>query len=240
MKMLIAAGLLATGPALAQPLTVVNPDFETPAQLANGYTIGSVPGWSVAAGSGDWGVFYPTVANWGYVASLNHQLLYTNGPTIEQALTTNAAAGTTYTLKVDVINRPTYGGHNYFIELYAGSTLLARDNNTLSPPVAGFLTSTLIATIAAGNPGIGQPLKIRLGGANQTNFDNVRVSIGGCYANCDGSTTTPVLNVLDFSCFLNKFGAGDPYANCDGSTTPPVLNVLDFSCFLNKFGAGCT
>ena len=29
-------------------------------------------------------------------------------------------------------------------------------------------------------------------------------------------------------------------ANCDQSTTPPVLNVLDFSCFLNKFAAGCS
>ncbi len=60
-----------------------------------------------------------------------------------------------------------------------------------------------------------------------------------CYANCDQSTVTPVLNVLDFSCFLNHFAAGDAYANCDQSTTPPVLNVLDFSCFLNKFAAGC-
>jgi outer membrane protein assembly factor BamB len=60
-----------------------------------------------------------------------------------------------------------------------------------------------------------------------------------CYANCDQSTTAPVLNVLDFSCFLNRFAAGDPYANCDGSTTTPVLNVLDFSCFLNRFAAGC-
>ena len=29
------------------------------------------------------------------------------------------------------------------------------------------------------------------------------------------------------------------YANCDHSTTPPILNVLDFSCFLNQFAAGC-
>jgi sugar lactone lactonase YvrE len=67
--------------------------------------------------------------------------------------------------------------------------------------------------------------------------------VGGppvCYANCDQSTTAPVLNVLDFSCFLNRFAAGDTYANCDNSTTPPVLNVLDFSCFLNKFAAGCS
>jgi hypothetical protein len=60
-----------------------------------------------------------------------------------------------------------------------------------------------------------------------------------CYANCDGSSIAPVLNVLDFNCFLNKFAAGNAYANCDGSSVAPVLNVLDFNCFLNKFAAGC-
>ncbi len=77
---------------------------------------------------------------------------------------------------------------------------------------------------------------------NDGHVDGTPVSLSvavGCYANCDASTTTPRLNVLDFSCFLNHFAAGDPYANCDASTTPPVLNVLDFSCFLNKFAAGC-
>jgi hypothetical protein len=70
--------------------------------------------------------------------------------------------------------------------------------------------------------------------------DNISITEGSsCYANCDGSTTAPVLNVLDFTCFLNKFAAGDAYANCDGSTVPPVLNVLDFTCFLNRFAAGC-
>jgi subtilisin-like proprotein convertase family protein len=61
-----------------------------------------------------------------------------------------------------------------------------------------------------------------------------------CYANCDGSSTAPVLNISDFTCFLQKFASGDPYANCDGSTTQPVLNVADFNCFLQKFAAGCT
>jgi hypothetical protein len=60
-----------------------------------------------------------------------------------------------------------------------------------------------------------------------------------CYANCDNSTVPPILNVLDFNCFLNAFAAGASYANCDGSTIPPVLNVLDFNCFLNRFAAGC-
>jgi hypothetical protein len=60
-----------------------------------------------------------------------------------------------------------------------------------------------------------------------------------CYANCDGSTSEPVLNVLDFNCFLNQFSGGASYANCDNSTAEPVLNVLDFNCFLNRFSAGC-
>jgi hypothetical protein len=60
-----------------------------------------------------------------------------------------------------------------------------------------------------------------------------------CYPNCDASTSAPVLNVADFTCFLTKFAAADPYANCDASTSVPVLNVADFTCFLTKFAAGC-
>lgn len=29
------------------------------------------------------------------------------------------------------------------------------------------------------------------------------------------------------------------YPNCDASTTPPVLNALDFACFLARYRAGC-
>jgi hypothetical protein len=60
-----------------------------------------------------------------------------------------------------------------------------------------------------------------------------------CYPNCDNSAAPPILNVVDFSCFLNRFAAGEPYANCDNSTASPVLNVLDFACFLSRFAAGC-
>jgi uncharacterized membrane protein len=60
-----------------------------------------------------------------------------------------------------------------------------------------------------------------------------------CYANCDGSTTTPVLDVNDLVCFLQHFAAGDSYANCDHSTTPPTLNISDFACFLERFIVGC-
>jgi hypothetical protein len=62
----------------------------------------------------------------------------------------------------------------------------------------------------------------------------------GCYANCDGSTAVPFLNVNDFICFQTRFAAGESYANCDGSTIPPLLNVNDFICFQTQFAAGCS
>jgi probable HAF family extracellular repeat protein len=69
-----------------------------------------------------------------------------------------------------------------------------------------------------------------------------------CYANCDGSTVEPILNVDDFTCFINSFAEAQSlpaaqqvtaYANCDNSTIAPVLNVDDFTCFINAFAAGC-
>ena len=73
-----------------------------------------------------------------------------------------------------------------------------------------------------------------------TTSNEVQLTVlGGCYANCDGSTAAPVLNVNDFICFQTKFAAGDSYANCDNSTSAPVLNINDFICFQQKFAAGC-
>jgi probable HAF family extracellular repeat protein len=69
-----------------------------------------------------------------------------------------------------------------------------------------------------------------------------------CYANCDSSTTAPILNVDDFTCFINEFAAAqqlapaqqvEHYANCDNSTVAPVLNVDDFMCFIKAFAQGC-
>lgn len=65
------------------------------------------------------------------------------------------------------------------------------------------------------------------------------MKISVCYANCDCSSATPVLNVNDFQCFLNKFATADPYANCDGSTSVPTLNANDFQCYLNRYAMGC-
>jgi len=41
------------------------------------------------------------------------------------------------------------------------------------------------------------------------------------------------------SVYLARWGCAPCYANCDGSTTAPILNVADFICFLSKFAEGC-
>ncbi len=65
------------------------------------------------------------------------------------------------------------------------------------------------------------------------------ISSGSCYANCDGSTASPLLTANDFQCFLNQYAQQAPYANCDGSTANPLLTANDFQCFLIKYAQGC-
>ncbi|MFG0284502.1 MAG: GC-type dockerin domain-anchored protein [Phycisphaerales bacterium JB039] len=67
-------------------------------------------------------------------------------------------------------------------------------------------------------------------------LDNSRIEFVvrcACYADCDESGS---LDLFDFLCFQNQFGAGDPAADCDGSG---VLDLFDFLCFQNEFAAGC-
>jgi glucose/arabinose dehydrogenase len=77
------------------------------------------------------------------------------------------------------------------------------------------------------------------GASLDANLNGVPDECESCYPNCDGSTQPPVLNVQDFTCFLQRYAAGDIYANCDNSTQPPTLNVQDFTCFLQQYAAGC-
>jgi DNA-binding beta-propeller fold protein YncE len=89
--------------------------------------------------------------------------------------------------------------------------------------------------VALGGEALFQPVISGVGHVN-----SISLEIGqACYANCDGSTAPPILNIADFICFQAAFAAGNAYANCDGSTTPPVLNVNDFICFQTRFVQGC-
>ena len=100
-------------------------------------------------------------------------------------------------------------------------------------------TPSFDAVLASGGPGNGwgvgfgsrwtaDAAGITGGNANFL-VTNLVVQTTTCYANCDSSTIAPVLNVNDFTCFLNRYAAGDSYANCDASTIVPTLNVNDFT-----------
>jgi Immunoglobulin domain len=147
-------------------------------------------------------------------------------------------------------------------DLPAGGSTLSRITNAFLPPAAGWYNLAISAynkdpytagaalifadlpfavEHPADGPGAGAPIALwgvgPPGGPYLINLTGV--CFGTCYANCDGSTTPPILNVLDLACFLNRYAQGDPWANCDGSTTPPILNVADMACFMNLFAAGC-
>jgi hypothetical protein len=57
-----------------------------------------------------------------------------------------------------------------------------------------------------------------------------------CPADCDRSTGTGVLDVLDFVCFQQQFMAGGALADCNGDG---ALTILDFVCFQQAFVEGC-
>jgi hypothetical protein len=167
--------LACTQVATAQQIAVQNHDFESPALAENQFTTDSATGWSFVSGSGPWGVFHPTQSAWQYTAPSGNQILYSNGPAVQQVTAHDALAGQSYLLVVDVVNRPFFGSPDYFIELWAGNTLLAEDVASVTPPPGGSEAAMLFATVAAGSPAIGQPLTIRLGGESQVNFDDVRL-----------------------------------------------------------------
>jgi hypothetical protein len=101
--------------------------------------------------------------------------------------------------------------------------------------VAGVTYATFTVSVSADGT-IG--LHSGLAGANiQSGINGLQlIRHEECYANCDGSTATPILSVNDFICFQSLFAAANPTADCDHSG---ALNVNDFICFQNAFALGC-
>jgi hypothetical protein len=121
--------------------------------------------------------------------------------------------------------------------LPAGWTILRLGPNApLTPDWNTLVQGVDRLTLAFGDPSAVYPPQIWDVGIDYIFITNQR----NCYPNCDNSTASPCLNVVDFVCFLNRFAEASPYANCDGSTNLPVHNVLDFGCFLMNYAAGCS
>jgi hypothetical protein len=113
-----------------------------------------------------------------------------------QALGDTLQAGMRYTLEVEVGNIASGtanfgffdldGFPGYRIDLLAGSTVIASDNNTLSIPEGEFRTSTIQVDIEESHPALGSLLGLRLVNLNisgtaeepgiEVNFDDARLT----------------------------------------------------------------
>ncbi len=188
-------GLSMTG-AQAAPVTITNPGFEAQVHGPNSFTFGAPTGWSAyntGAVVGDSvgtlnpaGTTYFLPGQWGgaNVAIAYIQAGGTSGIEfgIQQQLAATLAMDTIYTLSVevgniasgtsDLGNGPIFfdldGFPGYRIDLLAGGTLLASDDNSLasggsSIPEGEFRTSSLVYDSSGADPLlIGEPLTIAL------------------------------------------------------------------------------
>ena len=125
------------------------------------------------------------------------------------------------------------GGGDY--SLSHGSPAIDAGNNHILP------SGTLVDL--AGQPRLqDDPLTPDTGLGTPPIVDMGALEVQGvtCYADCDTSTGVGILDIFDFLCFGNRFGANDPYAcDCDTQTGQGVCDVFDFLCFGNRFAAGC-
>jgi hypothetical protein len=106
---------------------------------------------------------------------------------LQQTLGATLETFTQYTLTVEVGNLANDGTPydfdgfpGYRIDLLAGTTVIASDDNTLLPDEGRFLTSTIQVSIGVSHANAGEPLSIRLVNLDsapgiEVNFDDVRL-----------------------------------------------------------------
>lgn len=103
---------------------------------------------------------------------------------LSQTLSNTLEANTQYTLQVEVGNPGSdlfAGFPGYAVQLLAGDTVVAEDNNTLDIAEGSFSTSTIVYNTSIDEPNLEQPLQIRLlntleNNGLEVNFDDVELS----------------------------------------------------------------
>jgi len=125
-----------------------------------------VPGWTTTSNEGIWNTtnadFAPVVAPDGENVLYSEDVVGGTGG-VAQILTEMFAANTDYTLTVEVGNSNYYYFSGYKVQLLAGGTVIAEDNDTLLPDYMTWATSTVEYTYdSADSALVGQPLEIRL------------------------------------------------------------------------------
>ncbi|HSP43348.1 MAG TPA: Ig-like domain-containing protein [Luteolibacter sp.] len=184
---MLSLGLSATGwSQSAVPIT--NPGFEDPV-TADG-TVGGLPtGWTSFNGAtadvlnpdaNDFTAEAPEGQN---VASIFDANGSEEG--LSQVLAATFQDGAGYTLTVEVGNSKysAVSFPGYRVQLFAGGTLLAEDDNSLTIAEDSFSTSTVNYTYDAGDAAlVGQPLEIRLlskglAASDEVCFDDVQLTV---------------------------------------------------------------
>ena len=196
----------------AASLSVTNSGFEDPVLADKEFTVlEPIPGWgkydpsalippsvpSDGTAPTDAGVYNPpTDAYPNQVPEGNNagfafvtQSPGSGGIGFTQTIASTLTADTIYNLNVDVGDPIDYDGFGltgfpgYAVQLLAGGTVLAEDNNTLKLTEGTFATSTVSYTSSVDSPSLGQPLEIRLlnlnlpqGSGSEVDFDNARLA----------------------------------------------------------------
>jgi len=165
---LVVGVCLPVSSAGAAAITIVNPGFEDPVLVEDDYTWNNVPGWTPVGGEGP-GIWNVTITDFDpVIAPEGQNVLYTENTVgeaggVAQVLTETFAGVTDYTLTVEVGNSWYYYYAGYSVQLLAGGTVIAEDNDTLWPDYMLWATSTVAYTYDPAHSAlVGQPLEIRL------------------------------------------------------------------------------
>ncbi|MHC5114877.1 MAG: hypothetical protein ACYTGP_10675, partial [Planctomycetota bacterium] len=199
--------VLATTPgALGDAIAIENPGFEDPILVDDDFLF-PAPGWdsynpdAIGVGHGCWNPptdAYPQGAaegeNIGYVFFSIIEPEKVLG--MQQTLAATLQPDTTYTLSAWVGNPSGYdeypvlaGFPGYRIEILAGGTVLARDENSLVIPEGSFDLSIVTYTTGTDDAQLGSPLTIRL--VNLLNAPGAEVDFDELILTAESADTCP-------------------------------------------------
>ena len=168
-------------------IPLVNPSFEIPA-VAQGATAGTATGW-IASLEGSYGVYNPAAGVYTNVvndmlptpADGSQVLFIQAGNYLAQFLTNTLAPNQTYTLSGAIGNRGDgFGlapGDTDYVNLLAGSAIIAQCTNLPHPNPGGFLPWAVSYTAGASGFPSGT-LQIQLGqqGTGEVHYDNISLT----------------------------------------------------------------
>ncbi|HWB59571.1 MAG TPA: PEP-CTERM sorting domain-containing protein [Chthoniobacteraceae bacterium] len=192
--LLFTLALVISMGSLRAQTTLFTDSFETPVLTTDDtFTNGTITNWTKTGGAGAFGVERLATTHFSGTyprATDGNQVGYSNGGSqqFKESLTgsnSTLADNTTYTLSIDIGDRNDLNFTGYVIQLFAGSTQVAIDNDTQAVPDGGWKTATITYTSSASDPLAGQTLSMEFQSltpvqqgsetGGQTLFDNVKL-----------------------------------------------------------------